>query len=135
MTSEQTFTLSQAAEVCGVSLSTIRRKRSELRKHGAVQSNKGWKIPASALIAAGLPLDTVNSPEPVNDSPNERSLTPREYDLLTAQIADWRKLYERERDRADRLEERLDRLLPSAESEIQQTAESKKGFFSRLFGI
>lgn len=132
MTSEQTFTLSQAAEVCGVSLSTIRRKRPELRKHGAIQSNKGWKIPASALIAAGLPLDKVNSPEPVNDSLNERSLTPREYDLLTAQIADLRAALERERLRADNAEARLDRLLPSAPAEPE--SEPRRGWWARLIG-
>ncbi|NMX12589.1 hypothetical protein [Mobiluncus mulieris] len=133
MSSEQNFTLTSATKACGVSMSTMQRKLDTLRKYGAIKIGRQWKIPASALIAAGLPLDRVTSPEQVTKPVNEQYETSQEKDQLYAQIADWKALYERERQRADKAEarlekaeERLDRLLPSAEP-------IKQGFWNRLF--
>ena len=49
-----TLGLAEAAKACGVSVSTLRRKRPELVAHGAAQTAKGWRIPVTALIALGL---------------------------------------------------------------------------------
>lgn len=46
--------LSQAAEMTGKAKNTIRKRRDELVKNGAVISKSGWIIPVPALIAAGL---------------------------------------------------------------------------------
>ncbi|GAA4655622.1 hypothetical protein GCM10023346_48590 [Arthrobacter gyeryongensis] len=56
--------LAEAAKACGVSQSTLRRKRPELLELGAAQGPKGWSIPITALIALGL-MDrtTVGTPE------------------------------------------------------------------------
>lgn len=49
-----TLGLAEAAKVCGVSVSTLRRKRPELAAHGAAQTATGWRIPVTALISLGL---------------------------------------------------------------------------------
>lgn len=49
-----TLGLAEAAKACGVSVSTLRRKRPELAAHGAAQTATGWRIPVTALIALGL---------------------------------------------------------------------------------
>lgn len=59
--------LASAAKACGVSLSTLRRRRSDLEKFGAVQTPTGWQIPITALIGAGL-MDRV-TPPPSSDAP------------------------------------------------------------------
>lgn len=46
--------LAEAAKACGVSVSTLRRKRPELAAYGAAQTATGWRIPVTALIAVGL---------------------------------------------------------------------------------
>lgn len=51
---ELVLSLHRAARVCGVSLSTLRRRKPELQAHGAVVDPSGWRIPASALLALGL---------------------------------------------------------------------------------
>lgn len=48
------FGMKRAAEVAGVSVSTIRRNKELLRKYGAVISPEGWEVPISALVASGL---------------------------------------------------------------------------------
>jgi hypothetical protein len=71
--------LAEAARVCGVSVSTIRRRRAELEKLGAAQTAGGWQIPVTALIAAGLMERTTAPPEtPSVDTPG----TPRDTPLL-----------------------------------------------------
>jgi hypothetical protein len=49
-----TLGLAEAAKACGVSVSTLRRKRPELTANGAAQTANGWRIPVTALIALGL---------------------------------------------------------------------------------
>lgn len=128
MSTEQIFTLAQAAEACNVSLSTIRRKRDDLQRYGATRDNKGWKIPASALISAGLPLDKVAA----DDSPDDRLAVAPEIAVLTALVQQLQEDLARERqrcdiaeDRATRAEERLDRLIESGAK--------KPGFWARIF--
>jgi hypothetical protein len=55
------LSLAEAAKVCGVSLSTLRRKRPELKELGAAETAKGWQIPVTALITLGL-MDRVTPP-------------------------------------------------------------------------
>lgn len=90
--------LAEAARVCGVSVSTIRRKRLELAEHGAAQTAKGWQIPVTALIAVGLMGRTTPPPETPSveapDAPHETPLKPpsdalrQELDTLRSQLAD-----------------------------------------------
>lgn len=90
--------LAEAARVCGVSVSTIRRKRLELAEHGAAQTAKGWQIPVTALIAVGLMGRTTPPPETPSadapDAPSEAPVTPpvdglrEELDVLRSQLAD-----------------------------------------------
>lgn len=48
------FGMRRAAEVAGVSVSTLRRNKELLRAHGAVIAADGWQVPLSALVASGL---------------------------------------------------------------------------------
>lgn len=66
--SEATFGMKRAAEVAGVSVSTIRRNRELLREHGAVLDPDGWKVPMSALIASGLMRRTTPPDQPASTS-------------------------------------------------------------------
>jgi len=51
----QTFTVSQAAEVCQVSRKTITRRYEQLKLGGAYKDKAGqWAIPMAALLHAGL---------------------------------------------------------------------------------
>lgn len=67
--------LAEAAKACGVSESTIRRKRPELLAAGARQTAKGWSIPVPALIELGLMART-SAPDAVAspDSPPQPRL-------------------------------------------------------------
>lgn len=49
-----TIGLAEAARICGVSESTIRRRRQELVELGASRGAQGWQIPIPALISLGL---------------------------------------------------------------------------------
>lgn len=60
------LSLAEAAKACGVSLSTLRRKRPELKELGAAETAKGWQIPVTALITLGL-MDRVTAP--LHDTP------------------------------------------------------------------
>jgi hypothetical protein len=53
--------LAEAAKACGVSVSTLRRKRPQLKDLGAAETAKGWQIPVTALITLGL-MDRVTAP-------------------------------------------------------------------------
>lgn len=53
-TNEATFGMKKAAQVAGISVSTIRRNKERLRECGAEISPDGWKVPMSALVASGL---------------------------------------------------------------------------------
>lgn len=74
-----TVSQSRAAELCGVSTTTIRRYRQSGRLEGCEpdEESGGWKVPIPALIAAGLlkrssPADTVTTERVERDkSPHE----------------------------------------------------------------
>lgn len=72
-TEQPVFGMKRAAEVAGVSVSTIRRNRSRLEECGAVISPDGWKVPMSALVASGLMKPTTpvgKYPEPEKGAQN-----------------------------------------------------------------
>lgn len=72
-TEQPVFGMKRAAEVAGVSVSTIRRNRSRLEECGAVISPDGWKVPISALVASGLMKPTTTAaeyPEPEKGAQN-----------------------------------------------------------------
>lgn len=48
------FSMKQAAQVAGISVSTLRRRRADLVAAGADISPDGWKVPMTALVACGL---------------------------------------------------------------------------------
>lgn len=81
-----TLGLAEAAKACGVSVSTLRRKRPELLAHGAAQTANGWRIPITALIALGLMDRTTDARhESQHDSPTTPATT-APTDALTAQL-------------------------------------------------
>lgn len=94
-----TLGLAEAAKACGVSVSTLRRKRPELTAHGAAQTANGWRIPVTALIALGLMGRTSDAHhESRHDTPVAPTMTPAtmapvdaltgELDALRAKLAD-----------------------------------------------
>lgn len=60
--------LAEAAKACGVSESTIRRKRPELLAAGATQTSKGWSIPIPVLVELGL-MDRTTAPDTPDNPP------------------------------------------------------------------
>lgn len=55
--------LAEAAKACGVSVSTVRRKRADLEERGAVATPSGWRIPIAALVGSGLMPPTTPPPK------------------------------------------------------------------------
>lgn len=53
-TEQPVFGMKRAAEIAGISVSTIRRNRSRLEECGAKICPEGWEVPISALVASGL---------------------------------------------------------------------------------
>lgn len=89
-----TLGLAEAAKACGVSVSTLRRKRSDLKANGAVQTDKGWRIPVTALIALDLMSRTTDAPhETHHKTPVAPIMTPpsdvlkEELDALRSKLA------------------------------------------------
>lgn len=75
-----TVGLAEAAQACGVSESTIRRRREELKALGAVQGPRGWQIPIPALVQLGLMAsttapDNVTAAGSLQDSPAKAATT------------------------------------------------------------
>lgn len=84
-----TLGLAEAAKACGVSVSTLRRKRSELEANGAAQTAKGWRIPVTTLIALGLMDRTTDTRHDGGyDGRHETPMTPTKpvADALIAQL-------------------------------------------------
>jgi hypothetical protein len=87
--------LAEAAKACGVSESTLRRRRPELKEFGAVETDKGWRIPVTALIAVGLMAPT--TPASSDTFPGAPASGTRddalrgELDALRRQLADTEK--------------------------------------------
>jgi hypothetical protein len=86
---EATFGMKRAAEVAGISVSTIRRNRELLRQHGAVLNADGWQVPMSALIASGLMRRTTPPDQPAStpqgaEAPSEDQAQERVRELEAA---------------------------------------------------
>jgi len=65
----QTFTVSQAAEVCQVSRKTITRRYEQLKLGGAYKDKAGqWAIPVAALLHAGLTPGRPAAPDTVSST-------------------------------------------------------------------
>lgn len=79
-TSEATFGMKKAAQVAGISVSTIRRNKKRLQEYGAEISPDGWKVPMSALIASGLMRPQT---PPTETEPVRQPATTEQYDELT----------------------------------------------------
>ncbi len=76
--------LKEASRVTGISLSTLRRRRSDLRKAGATQHADGtWSIPVHTLITLGM-LDKVGSTSPAAATPTERPFDPPTWDQVAS---------------------------------------------------
>ncbi|MFD3572006.1 helix-turn-helix domain-containing protein [Streptomyces sp. NPDC058667] len=68
------LTQREAAAACGVSRSTIRRRREAGELAGCVQDEeRGWLIPVEALLAAGF---RVNAPSPPEDAVPGKAAAP-----------------------------------------------------------
>ncbi|MCM3487523.1 hypothetical protein [Kocuria rosea] len=125
------FSMKKAAEVAGVSVSTLRRRRDDLIAAGADISPDGWRVPMTALVACGLIAG--EGPQPAGRSPrtdphhgNGRGNPTQAQRLeeLTAQVRNLEREVEEWRRRAEvaeaRAEERgraLDALRVANETE------------------
>lgn len=66
-----TLNMAEAARACGVSVSTLRRRRDALEAHGATRHDGSWVIPIATLVSLGL-MPKVTPP----DAPSPDGLTP-----------------------------------------------------------
>lgn len=125
------FSMKQAAEVAGISVSTLRRRRTDLIAAGAVISPDGWKVPMTALVACGLIAgegpEAASRPASVTPRPGEgpeASGQSRQLDELTAQVrelerevSEWRRRAEVAEARAEERGRALDALRIANETE------------------
>lgn len=94
----QMFTQREAAEACGISIETIKRRRTAGAFPGAEADDRGvWRIPLADLLAAGLNPGRPAPPEETTAAP---AAQPEDVIDLREQIADLRGRLA-ERDRAD----------------------------------
>lgn len=82
------FTMREAAEVVGVSVSTLRRRRADLIAAGAVIEASGWKVPITALIAAGLISGEGERPARPEAALSEQTHTDSSIESETKQLRD-----------------------------------------------
>lgn len=87
-TNEATFGMKKAAQVAGISVSTIRRNKSRLEECGAEISSDGWKVPMSALVASGLMRRQAPPDIPIEDlkSPQNNSQNPERVHQLEREV-------------------------------------------------
>lgn len=125
------FSMKQAAEVAGVSVSTLRRRRDDLVAAGADISPEGWKVPITALVACGLiPGEGPQTPEkpsrlhPRNGDGGGDPALAQQLEELTAQvreleqeIGEWRRRAEVAEARAEERGRALDALRVANETE------------------
>lgn len=125
------FSMKQAAEVAGVSVSTLRRRRTDLIAAGANISPDGWKVPMTALVACGLIAgegpEAASRPASVTPRAEERheaSGQSRHLDDLTVQVrelerevGEWRRRAEVAEARAEERGRALDALRVANETE------------------
>lgn len=97
-----TYTLKLAAEVAGVSVSTVRRRKEALISAGAVVTDRGWTIPHRALVQVfNLAAETLpdSSQDTHIDTPNDSQLVAQlqsEVKFLRAQVEQQSRTIERQ---------------------------------------
>lgn len=82
MTDRPAWTLARAADECGVSRDTIKRRRASGAFPNAYQAERGaWMIPITDLLSAGFQPDTKSrGPESVSESQSTRSAQQLEHE-------------------------------------------------------
>lgn len=122
------FSMKEAANVAGVSVSTLRRRREDLIGAGADISADGWQVPMTALVACGLiagegPQREQPSGRP-QMQPQETPETSAQLEELSAQVRDlerevseWRRRAEVAEARAEERGRALDALQVANEGE------------------
>lgn len=125
--SSAVFTMKEAADMAGVSVSTLRRRRAELEEAGATITSAGWQVPMTALIAVGLihgeGFHTAPQPRPLTpsaQSPDEAESTRRLFERvreLETEVQEWRRRAEVAEARAEERRRALDALQIANETE------------------
>lgn len=125
--SSAVFTMKEAADVAGVSVSTLRRRRAELEGAGAIITSAGWQVPMTALIAVGLihgegfrPAPQARPSTPSAQTPDEAESTGRLLERvreLEAEVQEWRRRAEVAEARAEERRRALDALQIANETE------------------
>lgn len=122
------FTMREAADVAGISVSTLRRRRADLTAAGAVIDASGWQVPMTALIAAGLipgegeqPVRS-NAPSSAQGDAgtthkNETRQLRERVRELEQQISDWQRRAEVAEARAEERARSLETLRVANETE------------------
>lgn len=120
--SEPTVGLAQAAKMCNVSVSTMRRRKETLQQYGATVSDTGWVIPISSLVASGL-MPSTTPPESAASGGRGTYHEPPAETGVEARIADLEKrLAEAERELAaerERSRQTVDKLLAAKDQVIE----------------
>lgn len=122
------FSMKEAANVAGVSVSTLRRRREDLIAAGADISADGWKVPMTALVACGLIVGEGPQREQHHGRPQvqhqEAPDASAQLEDLTAQVRDlerevseWRRRAEVAEARAEERGRALDALQVANEAE------------------
>lgn len=125
------FSMKQAAEVAGISVSTLRRRRDDLVAAGADISPDGWRVPMTALVACGLIAgegpqlaERPVRPEPRREDGQRNAEQAQQLEELTAQVRDlehevseWRRRAEVAEARAEERGRALDALSVANETE------------------
>lgn len=125
--SSAVFTMKEAANVAGVSVSTLRRRRAELEEAGATITSAGWQVPMTALIAVGLihgegfhtalqARPSTPSAQPSEEAENTGRLLERVREL-EAEVQEWRRRAEVAEARAEERGRALDALQIANETE------------------
>ncbi|WP_206059895.1 hypothetical protein, partial [Kocuria tytonicola] len=125
--SSAVFTMKEAADVAGVSVSTLRRRRSELEEAGASITSAGWKVPMTALIAVGLihsegfhaapPARASTSPAQSPDEAESAARLLERVRELETEVQEWRRRAEVAEARAEERRRALDALQIANETE------------------
>lgn len=113
-TSEAVFGMKKAAQVAGISVSTIRRHKDLLRQCGAIIEPEGWQVPISALVAA----DLMRPQTPPDKMPATEQDTTTSKDASAEQESDQRLEIERLRHRAEMAEREVELLREAHEREV-----------------
>lgn len=113
------FTLTEAAEACGVSRDTIKRRRAAGRFPNAAKDAQGaWRIPVGDLLADGLHPNAARPTQPEGE-PQGHALSPPQDGRvreLEAEVRMLRAVLD-ERERALQIAERALAALPAPAAE------------------